>query len=84
MCFQAILTVGISFRKPIFVVKTCCALLWLSLVTFYKQYHLSLYHMAGNIGMELNLAVGKINGVSPNFIPPTFNTCIKILAAYTH
>ena len=50
----------------------------------YKQYHLSLYSMAGNIGMELNLAVGKINGVSPNFIPPTFNTCIKILGAYTH
>ena len=35
--------------------------------------------MAGNIGVELNLAVGKINCVSPNHIPPTFNmcTCIK-------
>ena len=28
--------------------------------------------MAENIGMELNLAVGKINHVLPNFIPPTF------------
>ena len=27
--------------------------------------------------MELNLEVGKINGVSPNFIPPTFNPYIK-------
>ena len=27
--------------------------------------------------MELNLAVGKINGVLPNFIPPTFNIFIK-------
>ena len=30
-----------------------------------------------NIGVELNLAVDKINHVSPNYIPPTFNTCIK-------
>ena len=27
--------------------------------------------MAGNIGVKLNLAVGKINGMLPNFIPPT-------------
>ena len=33
--------------------------------------------MARNIVIELNLAVGKINCVSPNFIPPTFNTCNK-------
>ena len=33
--------------------------------------------MATNIGVELNLAVGKINHVSTNFISPTFNTCIK-------
>ena len=33
--------------------------------------------MAGSIGMELNLAVGKINCVSPNLVLPTFNTCIK-------
>ena len=31
------------------------------------------YRMAGNIGMELNFVVGKINYVFPNFIPPTFN-----------
>ena len=33
--------------------------------------------MAGKIGMELNLVVGKIDFVSPNFTPPTFNTCDK-------
>ena len=38
---------------------------------------LSEYRMARSIGMELNLAVGKINCVPPNFISPTFNTCIK-------
>ena len=27
--------------------------------------------------MELNLAVDEINRMSPNFIPPQFNTCIK-------
>ena len=32
--------------------------------------------MARNIVMKL-MAVGKINGVSPNFIPLKFNTCIK-------
>ena len=42
------------------------------------------YHMAGNIGIELNLVVGEINHALPNFIPPTFNTCIKkILNTYT-
>ena len=30
-----------------------------------------------NMYVELNLAVGKINFVLPNFIPSTFNTCIK-------
>ena len=40
------------------------------------------YCMAGSIGMELNLAVGKINCMSPNFVLPTFNTCIKTLNAY--
>ena len=30
--------------------------------------------MAENIGMELNLAVGKINPGLPSFIPPTFYT----------
>ena len=30
-----------------------------------------------NIDVELNLAVGKINFVSPNFIISTFITCIK-------
>ena len=34
------------------------------------------YHMARNLGMELNLVVCKINDLSPNFIPPTYNTCI--------
>ena len=39
--------------------------------------------MARNIGMELTLVVDKIKyGVSPNFIPPTFNPCI-LLGAYT-
>ena len=33
--------------------------------------------MAESIGMEQTLVVGKINHVSPHFIPPTFNTCIK-------
>ena len=37
----------------------------------------SMYQMARNIGVELNLAVDKINSISPNFIPPTFNTSIK-------
>ena len=34
--------------------------------------------MAGNIVVELNLAGGKINCVSPNFVLPTFifDTCI--------
>ena len=36
-----------------------------------------LYRMAANIGVELNLVFGNISRVSPNFIPPTFNTCIK-------
>ena len=37
--------------------------------------------MAGNIGMELNLVVDKIiNCVLPNFIPPTFNTVLKLYA----
>ena len=30
-----------------------------------------------NIDVELNLTVGKINFVLPNFTPSTFNTCIK-------
>ena len=30
-----------------------------------------------NIEVEINLAVGKINFVLPNFNPSTFNTCIK-------
>ena len=33
--------------------------------------------MTRNIGVELNLVVDKINHVSSNYIPPTFNTCIK-------
>ena len=33
--------------------------------------------MAGIIGVELNLVVGKVTvAMLPNFIPPTFNTCI--------
>ena len=38
-----------------------------------------LYRMAANIGVKLNLVFGKISCVSPNFIPPTFNTYIKTL-----
>ena len=34
--------------------------------------------MPGNTDMEIYLAVGKINRTSPNFIPPTFDTCIKL------
>ena len=41
--------------------------------------HLITYCIAKNIDMELNLVVGKINYVLPNFILPTFNTCIKKL-----
>ena len=33
--------------------------------------------MTGNIGVELNLAVGRINRVLPDFILPTFITCSK-------
>ena len=33
--------------------------------------------MAGNIGVALNLVVGKINHVLPNFIQPTCATCMK-------
>ena len=35
--------------------------------------HITTIAMAGNIGMELNFVVGKINCVLPNFNPPTFN-----------
>ena len=31
------------------------------------------YRMAGNIGVELYLAVGEMKPVSPNFNPPTLN-----------
>ena len=31
------------------------------------------YHMARNIGMELNLVVSEINHVLPNVTPPTFS-----------
>ena len=40
-------------------------------------------YMVSNIGMELNLAVGEINHMLPNFILPTFNASIKILYTYT-
>ena len=33
--------------------------------------HITTIAMAGNIGMELNFVVGKINHVLPNFILPT-------------
>ena len=33
--------------------------------------------MAGNIGVELYLAVGEIKLASPNFNPPTLFYCIK-------
>ena len=39
--------------------------------------------IAGNNDVELNLAIGDINSMLPNFILPTFNTCIKNLNAYT-
>ena len=32
--------------------------------------------MVRNIGVELNLTVVRINHMFPDFIPPTFNTCI--------
>ena len=32
---------------------------------------------AYHITVELNLPIGKINYVLPNFIPTTFSTCIK-------
>ena len=36
-----------------------------------------------NIDVELNLAVGKINFVLPNFIPLTLVLALKTLNAYT-
>ena len=33
-----------------------------------------MYHMAGNVGVGLNLAVGESNHMSLNHILPTFNT----------
>ena len=46
----------------------------------YSQSHIILqviYCMAGNFSVQLNLVVvGKINRVSPVFIPPTLNTSI--------
>ena len=42
--------------------------------TTYRQLYSMPYSQ--NVGVELNLAVGKINFVLPNFIPLTFNTCI--------
>ena len=35
--------------------------------------------MVRNIGMELNLAVGRINRVPPNLVSPTFNIGIRRL-----
>ena len=37
------------------------------------------YCIARNIGVKLNLAVGKINRALLYFIPPTFDTYIKTL-----
>ena len=57
--------------------KRCCIILHAGYKKgWYKSLSLH-YHMARIICMELNLAVGKINGMSPNFIPLTFNICIK-------
>ena len=51
---------------------------WFSLISEHQESPmLRTYCVARNIGVELNLAVGEINCVSPNFIPPTFNTCLK-------
>lgn len=41
-----------------------------------------IYHMVRNIGMELNVAFGKINRVLPNVILPTFK--INSVGAYTY
>ena len=41
-----------------------------------------MYHMARNIGMQLNLVVDEINLVLPNVIPSTFN--ILLLGAYSY
>ena len=35
------------------------------------------YRIAGNIGVQLNLAVGKGNWLLPNFTPLTFYICFK-------
>ena len=41
--------------------------------------------MAGNIGMELNFVIGKINHVLPNFIPPTLNkNSIEVITKLLH
>ena len=41
------------------------------------------YCIARNIGVKLNLAVGKINRALLYFIPPTFDTYIKNFKYYT-
>ena len=46
-------------------------------------YVINMHCIAGNNDVELNLAIGDINSMLPNFILPTFNTCIKNLNAYT-
>ena len=40
--------------------------------------------MAGNIGTELNLALGEFNGVSPYFICQYLILALNIVSAYTH
>ena len=53
--------------------------IWLHKMSInYKLYR---YRMAGNIGVELYLAVGEIKLASPNFNPPTLFYCIKSLQA---
>ena len=51
----------------------------------YSIYKLTLiYCMAGNIGVELNLAVGKINCLLPNFTNQHFNKLEAPTYAYTY
>ena len=48
------------------------------LIHYHKLQHLIPYRMAKNIDVKLSLVIGKINHVSPNFIPPTLILALKL------
>ena len=49
----------------------------LSFTAFYNKEHAYNILYGQKYWHKINLAVGKINHVSPNFLLPTFNTFIK-------